>query len=65
MLDLITDFFAEPRVSFFFSSPFLGFERCFVLRTTSPERFFFFSARWCRAGMDWFNSFLAMARKDS
>jgi hypothetical protein len=56
-------FFTDPRDSFFLGSALLGFERCLVLRAAFPG--FWFSARWCRAGMDWINSFLAMARKDS
>ena len=60
-----TDFFGEPRESFFVGRDLPGLERCFVLRTASPERFFCFTARCFRAGMDWINSFLAMARKDS
>jgi hypothetical protein len=42
-----------------------AFDRAFDLCAASLERFFFFSARWCRAGMGWINSFLAMARKNS
>jgi hypothetical protein len=49
----------------FFEAGLTGFDRDFVLRAAPLERFFCFSARWCRAGMGRINSFLAMARKDS
>jgi hypothetical protein len=58
-------FFTEALVSFFLGAVLFGFERYLDLRVATPVRFFWFSARWLRTGMDWFNSFLAMARKDS
>jgi hypothetical protein len=58
-------FLGAARVSFFFGATLLGFERNFDLRVAIPLRFFWFSARLFRAGMDGISSFLAMARKDS
>jgi hypothetical protein len=58
-------FLTDARESFF-DGALPGFlARLLDFRAWCEERFFFFSARWSRAGMGWINSFLAMARKDS